>query len=64
MKKYNKPETETVELNMLGCLMQGIIDTGGTQAKVDPDNPVDPNDPNAGLSNVNPIWDDGPSGGQ
>ena len=58
MRTYKKPETEIV-LPILTNVMQGFEEASGENGPtIDPDNPItDPNDPNAGLANQNPIWD-------
>ena len=56
MKTYQKPETEII-LPMLKDVMQGgITDASGENGPgVDPDNPVNPDDPDAGLANSS-VW--------
>ena len=59
---YVPPRASVVRIDSDG-LMQGVVDVSGTEGPgIDPDNPVGPDDPNAGLANGS-IWTS-PSDGQ
>ena len=55
-KRYQQPEILIVSITA-GDVMQGIIDNSPGHGKVDPDDPVDPDEPE--LTNTINLWDDG-----
>ncbi len=56
LRLYQKPKTVVVGIQADEDMLQGIIETsGGEGPGVDPDNPVDPNEPE--LSNSTSVWD-------
>lgn len=59
---YVPPRASVVRIDSDG-LMQGVIDVSGSEGPgTDPDNPVNPDDPDAGLANGS-VWAS-PSDGQ
>ena len=54
-KKYQKPETEIELLSSSESVMQ-VIETSPGTGNVDPDHPVDPNEPE--LTNRTSLWDE------
>ena len=59
---YVPPRASVVRIDSDG-LMQGVVDVSGTEGPgTDPDNPVGPDDPDAGLANGS-VWAS-PSDGQ
>ena len=52
---YVPPRASVVRIDSDG-LMQGVVDVSGTEGPgIDPDNPVNPDDPDAGLANIS-VW--------
>ena len=59
---YVPPKASVVRIDSDG-LMQGVVDVSGSEGPgTDPDNPVNPDDPDAGLANGS-VWAS-PSDGQ
>ena len=52
---YVPPRASVTRIDSDG-LMQGVVDVSGTEGPgIDPDNPVNPDDPDAGLANSS-VW--------
>lgn len=55
MRLYQKPETVVVGIQADNDMLQGVIETsGGEGPGVDPNDPVDPDEPE--LANSTSVW--------